>query len=65
MSERSPRSSATGDLWGRLLICGRLAIGLPEPVSVLEERRLPIAAQDAILPHNTNRAEPKSADMSC
>src|ERR1035441_4124991 len=37
-------------MWGRLLICGRLAIGLFAP----ERRRLPTAAQEAILPHNAS-----------
>jgi len=36
-------SSNSRSLWGRLVACGRVALG---------RRRLPIAAPDAIRPHN-------------
>jgi len=37
-------------LWGSLASCGRLSIGLRIRAAI-EQRRLPTAAQDAILPH--------------
>src|ERR1700683_241252 len=53
-------SLASLALWGSLLSCGRAQrappIGFLRPaMQPLEERRLPTAAQDAILPHKVLR----------
>ena len=41
-------------MWGSLLSCGRLSIGL---------RRLPTAGQDAILPHNITLLRNAGAEL--